>query len=139
MAETIRALSALLTLSPTGTVGGISAQDFRDLAHSSMGGIVPYVAKSGAYTLTDDDCYVTVDASGASRTMTLPAGASTRAGKFFIVQKIDSSGNSVVVARAGSDTISGATSKSTTTQYNAIIVISTGTAAWYAFGLSVAA
>lgn len=138
MTDTVRSLATLLTRLADNTERAIDEQDLRDVLYSVLG-VVPYVAKSAAYTLTENDVFVTVDATSGATNMTLPDGATTRAGKFYIVMKSDASGNAAGVARAGSDTISGATSKTTTTRYNAILVVGTGTAAWYAFGLSVAA
>lgn len=137
MAETIRTLTAMLALMPTGTVGGVSAQDQRDVAYNSMG-VVAINAKTSAYTLTEDDVFVSVDATSGAVNMTLPSGASTRAGKIYIIQKNDASGNAVGVIRAGSDTVNGSSSaKTTTTRYNMLLVIGTGTTAWWAVTLSV--
>lgn len=85
--------------------------------------------KSAAYTITSTDNVLLVDASGAARTMTLPA-ASASSGKLFTVKKIDSTTNAVTIARAGSDTIDGQTSYILTAQYQSVNVISNGTL-WY--------
>lgn len=137
MTDTIRSISDLQTLLADNIVQAISPQDLRDMLVSILG-VVPYVAKSASYTLTENDLFVPCDATGGAVVLTLPSGAATRAGKLYIALKTDASGNAVGFARAGSDTISGATAKNTTTRYNAILVLGTGTTAWYALGLSVA-
>lgn len=74
-----------------------------------------------------------VDASGGAKTITLPA-ASGIGGREYTVVKVDSSGNAVTVARAGSDTIIGATTYSLPAQYNSVTIESDGTSAWYVTG-----
>jgi hypothetical protein len=80
-------------------------------------------------TLSRKDWILLVDASGAARTITLPA-ASGYANKEFTVKKSDSSANTVTLARTGSDTIDGATSKVISAQYASLTVTSDGTN-WY--------
>lgn len=53
--------------------------------------------------------FVTVDASGGNRTETLPTCDAGLSGRTYLIKKIDSSANTVTVARAGSDTIDGGT------------------------------
>jgi|GEM_PF-1559972 len=83
-------------------------------------------------TLTADDAgVVLVDASGAARTITLPAAAAANARPVRIrVVKTDSSANAVTVQRAGSDTIEGATSIALTSQWSAAALMSDGVNAW---------
>jgi hypothetical protein len=59
-------------------------------------------------TLTDGNFYVSVNCSGGSVTVTLPATASKN--PTFIIKRTDSSANTVTVQRTGTDTIDGATS-----------------------------
>jgi hypothetical protein len=70
-----------------------------------------------------NDYLIKVDATGGNRTITLPT-AIGNVGKSFIVKKMDASGNQVIVATSASQTIDGAASKNTTTQYAVIRVIS---------------
>lgn len=58
-----------------------------------------------------------VDATAGAVTVTLPAAASILGFDMWF-KKIDSSGNAVTIARAGSDTLDGATSVSLASQYN---------------------
>jgi hypothetical protein len=135
MTDAVRALSAIQTLWADNTTRAISEQDLRDGIYSAIG-VVPAGAKTTSYTLTDDDEFFTADATGGAVVFTLPAASSTRAGKVFIIQKIDAGGNAVSFARAGSDTINSATSKSTTTQYNALMVIRASSSTWSCFTLT---
>jgi len=89
------------------------------------------VTKTTNYTITSTDDTILADASGGSFTLTLPS-ASSNSGKIFRIQKIDSSlSNSITISRAGSDTVEGDTSTSLVTQYDAVTLISDGSATWY--------
>lgn len=59
---------------------------------------------------------ILVDASGAARTITLPA-ASGATRRIYIIKKTDSSGNSVTIDGNASETIDGATTQTLATQY----------------------
>jgi hypothetical protein len=83
------------------------------------------VAKTGAYTLTDDDYTVTCDSSGGAFTITLPA-ASGRTGRVYNIKKTDSSANAVTVDGNASETIDGATTVVITTQYDSLQIQSDG-------------
>lgn len=89
------------------------------------------ISKTSAYTLvpsSDDTCLA--DATSTAFTVTLPA-ASGNGGKKFTIKKIDSTSNIVTIARAGSDTIDGATSALLSLQYESVTLVSDGSAAWY--------
>ena len=81
------------------------------------------VSVSTNTTLTTGNTIVLVDASGGSRTMTLPAPT---AGKIVHIKKTDSSANSVVISPP-SGTIDGAATKSLLTQYDSLSIVSDGT------------
>lgn len=68
-----------------------------------------YVSKSADYVITDSDNYrtIAVDASGGSRTITLPTSADND-DRIITVKKIDTSANTVTVAREGSEVIDAA-------------------------------
>jgi hypothetical protein len=85
--------------------------------------------KTTSYTITGTDTVIFADATSGNVTITLPA-ASGLAGYRFYVKRTDSSGNSVTVARSGSDTIDGMTSFTLDLQYTAFAVVSNGSA-WY--------
>lgn len=76
----------------------------------------PITGVSADTTLDNTHFTVKVDASGANRTITLPAAA-TCSGRIYNIKKIDSSANSVTIDGNGAETIDGAATKSTTTQY----------------------
>jgi hypothetical protein len=82
-----------------------------------------------SYTVGTSDTVVFADATSGNVTVTLPA-ASGVAGYRFFIKRIDSSANTVTIARSGSDTIDGATSFTLDLQYTAISVVSNGSA-WY--------
>ncbi len=82
-----------------------------------------------SYTVTTTDTVVFADATSNNVTITLPA-ASGVAGYRFYIKRIDSSGNTVTIARSGSDTIDGMTSFTLDLQYTAFGVVSNGSA-WY--------
>lgn len=70
---------------------------------------------------------ILVDASGANRTITLPA-ASGCTRRTYVIKKSDSSGNSVTIDGNASETIDGATTKTVNTQYSGWEIHGNGTA-----------
>lgn len=70
------------------------------------------------------------DATSGAITATLPAAATAGNGATVIFQKTDSTANAVTLARAGSDTINGATSYSMTDRYDVLAAVSDGVSAW---------
>jgi len=98
----------------------------------SNGGVPDNVAveKTAAYTVLFDDpaSVFNVDSSGAVRTMTLPDN-SDAIGRVFIFRR--EGGNTVTIARAGSDTIDGAgANKTLDTDKAAIGLVSVGDNDW---------
>jgi hypothetical protein len=95
------------------------------------------VSKSVDYTTleTDNHKLITVDASGASRTITLLASATAGAGYMQAVKKVDSSANTVTIDPNSSETIdTGHTTYVLRNQNDTIIFISDGTN-WQVLGL----
>lgn len=87
-----------------------------------------FTAISSNTTLTTgSNMYQYVDATGGNVTVTLPTAAAN--GKIFVIKRVDGSGNSVTVTRAGSDTIDGQTSW-TIQQYNALALQSYVSGSW---------
>jgi hypothetical protein len=70
---------------------------------------------SSPYTILSEDGYVRCNATTGNMTLSLPA--TNGLGRLITVKKIDASPNTVTIARSGSDTIDGATSKVLSTQY----------------------
>jgi len=76
-------------------------------------------------TLGIDHHIVLVDASSGNKTITLP-DASTCSGRQYIIKKIDSSSNSVVITPQSGQTIDGQASISINMQYAIVRVVSNG-------------
>lgn len=75
----------------------------------------PHIAKSSDYTVSTLDEFVTVDASGAGRTVTLPTAVGRN--RRVVIAKTDNSGNTVTIATAGGQTINGAATKVLSAQW----------------------
>ena len=84
---------------------------------------------SASEALSKSDYTVLVNAVGGAVTVTLPAASSVN-GQTYIIKKIDASGNAVTIAAAGSETIDGAATKATTTQWASYSIQSDGTG-WF--------
>lgn len=76
----------------------------------------PAIAKNTNYTVSTMDELVTVDASAAARTITLPTAVGRT--RRIVVTKTDSSGNAVTVATTGGQTINGLATKSLAAQWS---------------------
>lgn len=87
------------------------------------------VSKSANYTATSADHTILVDASGAARTITLPA-ASGASGRIYVIKKTDSSANTVTIDANASETIDGALTQVISTQYVALMIQCNGTSWW---------
>jgi len=91
------------------------------------------VAVAANYTLQGGEQLVAVTSTAAARTLTLPAASSVPVG-IPIVFKDESGGaatNNITVARAGADTIDGATSKVINTNYGTFRLYSDGVSKWF--------
>lgn len=82
---------------------------------------VPVYSTSSSETLDPKTETVLVDASGGTKTITLPTAVGI-AGKVYTITKSDSSGNAVTVATTSSQTINGSTTQSLASQYKRITV-----------------
>lgn len=128
MADTVRSLAALQSLLADNSSRAISEQDIRDALYSTLG-VTPYVSKSASYTATENDQFIACDATSGAVVITLPAAATTRAGKIYTIKKVDSSGNAASINPNASETLDGsATTVDITTQYESRTIINTGTA-----------
>jgi len=90
--------------------------------------------QAGNYTIVAaDPLYIGVTSTAAPRTITLPAASAVTAGRTYVVK--DESGaagtNNITVARAGADTIDGATSKVINTNYGSVMLYSDGVSKWF--------
>lgn len=92
-------------------------------------------AAAAAYTVLAEDQLIGVTSTAAARTITLPAANSAAAGRIVIVK--DESGacntNNITIARAGSDTIDGATSVVMSTNYGTTRLYTDGATKWFTF------
>lgn len=75
---------------------------------------------------------ILVDASGANRTITLPA-ASGCSGRVYRIKKTDSSGNTVLIDGNSSETIDGQLQWPLSNQYEGVVIISDGSN-WHIIG-----
>ena len=91
------------------------------------------VAVAANYTMNGGEQLVAVTSTAAARTITLPAASAVPLG-IPIVFKDESGGaatNNITIARAGADTIDGATSKVINANYGTVRLYSNGTNAWF--------
>lgn len=84
----------------------------------------PVTSVSADYTALTFDELIVVNATGAARTITLPTAVGRN--RRIVIVKSDSSGNAVTADGAGSETINGATTKATTTQWGAMELLPVG-------------
>lgn len=80
-------------------------------------------------TPTATDYALLADATGGAVTVNLPPAAGN-SGRVLIVKKIDASGNAVTLDGDGAETIDGAATQATSTQWNAFTVQCDGTG-WF--------
>lgn len=128
MADTKRTRSALQTLLADNITGDISAQDARDVLVSTYGTLKSktIVLIDTPYFMTADDCAIYADATSGDITINLLETGADDA--LLLIQKTDSSVNTVTINRSGSDTIDGGTSIILTRQRGLIFLHKQGTA-----------
>lgn len=85
------------------------------------------VTKTANYNISTSDNVILCNTNAF--TVTLPAASTT--GKRITVIKIGSDTNAITIARDGSDTIEGATSKTLVSQYDTMVLEADGSATWY--------
>ncbi len=105
-----------------------------DISSQSLilsGGLsLSYVEKTSDYTLTSTDCICIVDASSGDVEITLPTAALI-GGKNYIIKKIDSSANQLIITPDGVETIDYYQQVFITNQWVSISLISNNVDAWY--------
>lgn len=100
----------------------------------TLAGIARSTFSNATYTVLSTDVYVAQTGTlSASRAVTLPAASSVPAGWRVIIQ--DESGsatsvNTIVITRAGTDTINGATTETIGFAYGSRMLVSDGTSKW---------
>lgn len=135
--QAVQNSSAFLNIAMNPLGGNVGVRQATPTSRLHVGGSLALgtTSTSADLTLTDAHHTVLVDASGAARTITLPA-ASTCSGRVYAVKKTDSSGNAVTIDGNASETIDGATTLALPTQWQSRTIQSNGTA-WFviaAFG-----
>lgn len=107
-------------------IGGTTATSTLDVRGSLA---LPITTKTANYTATVSDYTILVDATAGSVTITLPA-VSGITGRVYIVKKIDSTGNTVVIDANASELIDGATTQTLAAQWDSYRIQTDGSA-WY--------
>lgn len=80
-----------------------------------------------------DKYWYNIDATSGNITITLPAASAAFGGDMgiqYVFRRVDASGNTVTIIRAGSDTINGATTTLLSSQYEVKEIQCVSTAAW---------
>lgn len=90
---------------------------------------IPTTEQSAAYTATQADKLILVDASGGPVTITLPQ-ASIVDGQEYTIKKIDASSNTVTIDGNAAELIDEATTQALSNQYEALTVQCDGTEWW---------
>lgn len=147
LAGNTTATKNFLTQTGTGSVsaapawGTIASADLPVASPTAAGAVTSFYptvassvnAASADYTVTTTDGYqaVSMTTSTTNRTVTLPA-ASGNVGRKLIVVKADSATGSVIISRAGSDTINGVSSITLPggAQYSSVILLCDSTSTW---------
>jgi len=88
---------------------------------------LPYVSVAVNTLSTSTNCFIDVDAAGANRTITLPSAATLTSGFTYVIRKLDSSNNTVIVDPNSTQTIDGVTTYTLTKQYETLTIVSNGT------------
>lgn len=103
---------------------GVGTPDaaFDPVAFSTGGLKTGVVTKTADYTPTANDYTLRCDATSGAVAFTLPTISAQTRRRHYQLIKIDASANACSFARSGSDTINGATTQSTMTQYGTIAV-----------------
>lgn len=94
-----------------------------------IGGEVGVETITADTTADADSDVVLLDASGGNVTLTLPSAADARS-RPLVAKRTDSSGNTVTIAAAGSDTIDGAASATLASQWASVVLLPDGGTGW---------
>lgn len=101
-------------------VGGVAYE----IGHGGIGAATTST-KTANYAVTPADKVILANAVGSPLTMTLPTAVGITDAQ-FVIKKTDASANAVTIATTSSQTIDGTTTKSLTTQYAMLRVVSDG-------------
>ena len=118
---------AVLKSSGAGDYGDAKLRNLIAIGNTTRG----IVSKTANYTVTANDGVIECDATSGAITLTLPAVSGAAAGTTYTLKKTDSSANAVIWDGNASETIDGATTVQTTTQWASITIIrNTAGTAW---------
>ena len=92
-------------------------------------GLTTLTTVATTYTVAANLFYIRGDATSGIFTITLPPALGNE-GRPLLLKKIDSSGNAITIAAAGSDTIEGSATKSLAAQWDKYHLISNGVNTW---------
>ena len=93
--------------------------------------VVTRTSSSGTYNVTSTDSYIELDCATGGGNIVVNLPAATGTGREITFKKIDSSSTyTVVLTRAGSDTIDGATTVTMSKQWGAVKAVDTKAAVW---------
>lgn len=121
-----------LTVKTSAGTGVVVEQGFKAIVYCDGTNVVelsglpllPYRTVTGSVTIRTTETLIFCDASGGNVTVTLPA-ASSCLGRTFRFVRVDNSGNTCTIQRAGSDDINNAaTSKTITNTIGTALVVS---------------
>lgn len=99
---------------------------------TSFGGLAlkDFAVKTVTLTADTSVSIYLCDSTAGAIVVNLPAAGASK-GRLIVVKKVDASGNAVTIDASGAETIDGATTLATTTQWGSFIIWSDGTS-WYA-------
>lgn len=130
MADTVRPLSALQILLASNVEKAVSAQDLRDFLISALQRYNRTVTTTPT-TLDTNDRTVFVDATSGAVTLNLPAAAASQYAE-FVIHKIDSSANDVIIDANSTEHINGVETLTLDVQYDCARLECDGSE-WFAF------
>lgn len=113
-------------VTPTGRANGTSIWVESGETYLKAGLGLAITSTSSDITLDATHYTVKVDATGAARTITLPAAAGCT-GRIYVIKKTDGGANAVTVDANASETIDGSTTFALATQYKYVSIQSDGT------------
>lgn len=117
--------SLALTDSNTVTVTFTTSQSGKCTVSASGGSGTSVASKATSFSFAVGDGTILCDATSGNVTGTLPTAVGI-SGRIYNFKKIDSSGNSCILATTSSQTIDGSTTNTITTQYNSRTLVSDG-------------
>lgn len=131
LATNLSALSSIesFDITSSGTISGSTAI-FSNTTTKLNGFKTSVSTKSSNSTILNTEHVILGNAAAGQITLTLPS-MSLAANQQYIIKKIDSTTNKVILSGSGNETIDGLSGYSINTQYQSISVVTDGTTGWY--------